>query len=262
MNIIRKLLGKLLYSITKALSAIMGTLIQGTESLVLFVKSITKGCFALLSMGGCLLFIFFATWGLRILADPIGLAFVLTLLLFPILGARFVAFMKYQKYIITEFLFNLSNHLIDGKKYQYKPFSEYKMAYKNAEQERIREEQRRYYEQQREWGERFKQQWQQQHSQGQGSQGNYGSYGGQGNYGQGFMNSTVDFKNKYEKSCDTLGVPYNVHKDQVKLAYRRKAKEFHPDLSKAPNATKMFQEITDANQFLNDENIQRYKNYL
>ena len=72
------------------------------------------------------------------------------------------------------------------------------------------------------------------------------------------MNPTLDFKNKFERSCDILGVPYDADRQQIKTAYRKKAKEYHPDLSKLPDATKRFQELNTAHEFLSDENLQRY----
>jgi curved DNA-binding protein CbpA len=55
-------------------------------------------------------------------------------------------------------------------------------------------------------------------------------------------------------------VPHNADKYEVKLGYRKKAKEYHPDLNKSPDATKIFQEINNAYEFLSDDNIERYKN--
>lgn len=69
----------------------------------------------------------------------------------------------------------------------------------------------------------------------------------------------TEFKQKYEKSCDILDLPYDTDKYQVKLAYRKKAKENHPDINRSPDATSKFQEINDAYGFLSDENIERYK---
>ena len=253
MNVMKKISSKILYGVAKALSVIMDSLIQLIETMVLFVGGFLKGCLAVASMGGCLFFLLFANLGFRILKNPVALSTILFLLAFLMLGGKLVSYLKYLKYIITEFLFNTANYLIDGINYQYKAFSEYKGAYKKAEEEKIREEQRRYYEQQREWEERFKQQWyQQNHQRGQGS---YGGY-----EGQGYVNPTVEFKNKYERSCEILGVSYDADKHQVKTAYRRKAKEYHPDLSKLPDATKIFQDIAAAYQFLSDDNMQRYKN--
>lgn len=56
-----------------------------------------------------------------------------------------------------------------------------------------------------------------------------------------------------------LGIPYGTDEYQVKLAYRKKAKEYHPDINKSANATQKFQEISSAYEFLSQENIDRYK---
>ena len=56
-----------------------------------------------------------------------------------------------------------------------------------------------------------------------------------------------------------LGINYAADKYEIKLAYRKKAKEYHPDINKAANATEMFQKINDAYEFLNEDNIERYK---
>ncbi|SMB80780.1 DnaJ domain-containing protein [Desulfonispora thiosulfatigenes DSM 11270] len=252
MSLIKKIIGKAIYVIAKALDVLMDSLIQIIETMVSFIisltKSITKGCFALLSMGGCLIVLLFASsLTIRVLMDPFALFIVVFLLAFPVLGTRLVSYLKYLKYITTEFLFNLANYLMDQKKYQYKAFNEYKVAYKKAEEERRREEQRHFYEQQRKREEQFKQQWYQQNS--QRWQGSYGNYSG---YGDSYINPSVDLKTKYKKSCDILGVPYDADKEQFKMAYRKKAKEYHPDLNKDPDAAKKFQEIKDAYEFLND----------
>ncbi|MCC5910099.1 MAG: DnaJ domain-containing protein [Clostridiaceae bacterium] len=258
MRLIKKMLGKALYGMTKIMCIIMEGLIQLIENTVVFVGSFFKGCLALASMGGCLFFLIFVHLGFRVLMHPAGLSTILFLWMFLIFGGKFASYLKYIKYITTEFLFNTANYLMDEVNYQYKAFNEYKAAYKKAEEDRIREQQRQYYEQRRKWEERFKQQWDQQNS--QRGQGNYGGYGGQGSYSHGFVNPTVEFKNKYERSCDVIGVSYDADKPQIKSAYRKKAKEYHPDLSKAPDATKIFQEITAAYEFLSDDNIQQYKN--
>lgn len=255
MSVINGMLGLMIYGVAKALFMILDFIIQLIETLVLFVRSITKGCLALISMGGCLFILLFAgPLGFRLLTDPYALLTLVFVLSFPKFGTRLASFLKYLKYVSTEFLFNLSNHLMDSKKYKFKSFSEYKMDYKRAEEQRIRKEQLRYQEQQRQWEEQFTKQWHQQSSQSW-----QGCYGGQGSYSNGFVNSTAEFKKKYEKSCDILGVTYNSDKSLIKLAFRKKAKVYHPDLSKDPDTVKKFQEINDANEFLNDDNIEKYK---
>lgn len=52
---------------------------------------------------------------------------------------------------------------------------------------------------------------------------------------------------------ETLGVSKSASKDEIKKAYRRLAKEYHPDRNKAPNAAEKFKEATDAYEMLSDD---------
>jgi curved DNA-binding protein CbpA len=47
-----------------------------------------------------------------------------------------------------------------------------------------------------------------------------------------------------------LGIPRGSKIEEIKKAYRRKAKEFHPDRNKSPNAQEKFIEITEAYEVL------------
>lgn len=121
------------------------------------------------------------------------------------------------------------------------------------EDARRREQQKRQAEQQRLWEERFKQWYEYQQFQG-------GNARTEGDFsGQSFVNPSIEFKNKYEKCCDLLEVPYDSDIYQIKLAYRKKAKTYHPDTNPSPNATKLFQEINNAYEFLSVDNMERYK---
>ena len=255
MDIFKRILGKILFAIAQLISVILDIVIKLIETIVTFVRSIAIGFVALIGMGGCLILMLLAgPFGILILANPVVLLTLLFFVVFPILGTKFVSYLKYLKYILTEFLFDRANYLIDGISYRFQSFDEYKYAYKRMEEERKRREQQRHYaEQQREWEERFRQWYEYQNSQRE----NY-SYDRQTNYGYNYANPNMEFKNKYEKSCDLLGVPYNADKYQIKLAYRKKAKEYHPDLNKSPDATSIFQQINEAYEFLSDENIERY----
>lgn len=261
MNMLKKIAGKSLYFIAQLISMILGGLISITEIIVSFVINIAKGFMGFIGIGGCLLIIMFAApFGLIVLLNPIILVTILFFVIFPILGTKFISYLKYIKYTMTEFLFDRAEHLIDGKKNEFKSFNEYGNKYKKMEEDRKnRERQQRQAEQQKQWEERFRQWGEYQGSQ-QGN-GNYQWQGQNAGYGNGqtYVNPTTEFKSKYEKSCDLLGVGYDIDKYQVKLAYRKKAKEYHPDLNKAPDATKMFQQINDAYEFLSDDNIERYK---
>jgi len=56
-------------------------------------------------------------------------------------------------------------------------------------------------------------------------------------------------KNYYE----ILGVSQDASKDEIKRAFRQKAREFHPDVNKAPDAAEKFKEIGKAYETLSNE---------
>lgn len=47
-----------------------------------------------------------------------------------------------------------------------------------------------------------------------------------------------------------LGIPVNSHPDDIKRAYRKKARLYHPDINPAPEAKDMFIQVTEAYEFL------------
>ena len=52
---------------------------------------------------------------------------------------------------------------------------------------------------------------------------------------------------------EVLGVPRNAGQDEIKRAYRRLARQNHPDMSKAADAEERFKEINEAYQVLSDQ---------
>ncbi len=50
-----------------------------------------------------------------------------------------------------------------------------------------------------------------------------------------------------------LGVSKTASQDEIKKAYRRLARKYHPDVSKEPNAEKKFKEVGEAYEVLKDE---------
>jgi curved DNA-binding protein len=58
----------------------------------------------------------------------------------------------------------------------------------------------------------------------------------------------VEFKDYYQ----TLGVAREAPADEVKKAYRKLARKYHPDVSKEPDAEKRMKEVNEANEVLSD----------
>jgi molecular chaperone DnaJ len=61
---------------------------------------------------------------------------------------------------------------------------------------------------------------------------------------------------------DILGVPKNASPEEIKKAFRKKAKEYHPDTNKSPEAESLFKELGEAYDVLSDGNKRQvYDNY-
>ncbi|WP_283678700.1 molecular chaperone DnaJ [Lentilactobacillus sp. Marseille-Q4993] len=58
---------------------------------------------------------------------------------------------------------------------------------------------------------------------------------------------------------DILGVSRDASEDDIKHAYRRLSKKYHPDINKAPDAEQKFKDITEAYEVLGDQ--QKRANY-
>jgi curved DNA-binding protein len=57
---------------------------------------------------------------------------------------------------------------------------------------------------------------------------------------------------QYKDYYKTLGVARDASQTEIKRAYRRLARKFHPDVSKEPNAEERFKEVNEANEVLHD----------
>lgn len=51
---------------------------------------------------------------------------------------------------------------------------------------------------------------------------------------------------------EVLGVAKSAGADEIKRAYRRLAKKYHPDVNKSPGAEEKFKEINEAYEILSD----------
>lgn len=258
MNMMNKLFGEIIYYFAKLVELLLDGLIVITEVIVNIVKGLAKGFLALISMGGCLLiFLLAGPLGLYILFNPVFIFIALLTILVIVGGTKLISYLKYRKYMITEFLFDWADYYRKGKEKTFKSFDEYGAKYKDMEEEKKRKEwKKKQEEEQRQWEERFRQWNEYQRQSGGFNQGGY-SQGGYG--GQTYQNPSIEFKQKYEDSIKLLGLSIDADIYEIKLAYRKKAKEYHPDINKAENATEMFQKINEAYEFLNEANVERYK---
>jgi len=57
---------------------------------------------------------------------------------------------------------------------------------------------------------------------------------------------------KYKDYYSVLGVDRNASADDIKRAYRKLARKYHPDVSKEPNAEEKFKEVAEAYETLKD----------
>ena len=57
---------------------------------------------------------------------------------------------------------------------------------------------------------------------------------------------------KFRDYYEVMGVPRTATAEQIKSAYRRLARKYHPDVSKEPDAEAKFKELQEANEVLKD----------
>ena len=52
---------------------------------------------------------------------------------------------------------------------------------------------------------------------------------------------------------EVLGVSKSASKDEIKKAYRKLSKQYHPDINKEPDAAEKFKEVNEAYEVLSDD---------
>ena len=57
---------------------------------------------------------------------------------------------------------------------------------------------------------------------------------------------------------EILGVSQTASQQEIKVAFRKLAKKYHPDISKLPNAQELFVQATEAYEILSDPVFRRY----
>ncbi|MDL2310778.1 J domain-containing protein [Peptostreptococcaceae bacterium OttesenSCG-928-C18] len=263
----KKVWGKFILGLARFIEVVVGGLSKGVSYVVNLVSQVGKALWSAILVFACGGFFFLGPF---ILLSPGILSIVLILILIfvviPILGRKFVSFLEYVNYSAVEFLRNYGDYLINNKE-NFKSYGDFSKDYKDRKRREEQEREEKQRQQNDFWEEIFKN-----FTQGSGGfyytnmndedfRSQFGGYTGQqgyGGYNQGYANPLDDFKTKYKESCTILGVPENTDKYEVKTAYRKLAKKYHPDINKSPEATEMFQKVNSAYEFLSEENIARY----
>ena len=271
-----KILGYLNKFIGTIIDYVLRFVILIVEVLVNIFSSVRQLFGYILSMGGCLLilFIFNPLIFFPIISNPFVLGLIVFSIIIPIIGQIAVSYLKYIHYMATEYFYDKADKYLLGREASYKNIKDYGDKYKkDKEEERIRLEEERRKKEEEERKRRFEE-----FTGGSGTYWNFGDFSnfeeffrnaqqqGGGYYnqsGQNYQGSSrgSSFESQYEEACKVLGVSSSADKYEIKLAYKKMAKKYHPDLNKDPGATEKFQEINNAYDFLSDENIENYKKF-
>lgn len=227
--------------------------------LVSLFKSVQQVLVTILLFGGCfVILILFSVISLSVRSWPF-LLFFLTLV-FPLVGPIAISYLKYLQYMITEYFYEKADYYLLGKNVTYEKMGDYGRRYQRKVQEEERKAQEEAFRQSFEdflgggnfyWHFGPFEQGDFQEEFYRRSQGGY--------YQQAQGHSPDSFRTKYEEAISTLGLSPQADKYEIKLAYRKMAKLYHPDINKEEGATQKFQQINDAYEFLNDDNIARYQ---
>lgn len=247
----RKVLGNFYKGVGRVLEIITEILIVVLDLVIGLIDNVRKlfAVFGLLIILGLI----FPFLGIILLMNRYVQIALLVFFVVPVLGKGLINFLRYSQYVITEYFYDKSEYYLTGKSQRFTGLGGYSADYwRKKEEAQRRESQRRAYEQQKMWEEMFRNYYEQ--------ASRNSNYGGQYTNNSGnFYNPTNDFITKYKESCRILGIEPTTDKYAIKLAYRKMAKKYHPDINKSPDATEKFQKINEANEFLSEANIDRYE---
>ncbi len=253
-----KFFGKILHGLATGLGTFFNVLINIMNVIVVTFEGIRQLLFMIFIFGCSTIFIFPI---IPLLLPKEVMYFIFAVIFIPILGPKFISFLRYINYTLTEWMYDRADSMITGQKVGYESISDYSDKYiYEQEQMRRRQREEEARRQQEEMNRRFEE-----FVRNFGGYQDSRTYGGY-NQGQhtGFNGvNDIGFKEKYEKACQTLGISVDTDIYEVKLNYRKLAKKYHPDINKDPSATTMFTKVNEAYEFLTEENIKKYKqNYL
>lgn len=164
-------------------------------------------------------------------------------LILPLFSRKILNLSIKYKYVLVNYFEERSKDIKNGNKHT-KKVSYYSNEYDKKIEEEILRRQR---EQQKQYEEFFR-------------NFSYGTYNNSQNYNNMYINN--DFKQNYEKNCDILRVSYMANIDEIKSRFRKLAKKYHPDINKDLDSIEKFKKIKEAYEFLSEENINRYKNFM
>ena len=254
----KKIYGNFLFALAKIIDIFFGGLIFIFETITRFGKSLRGFILPLITLIGCMVFIvpffFLFLFDERVLSF---IGFLILILILPLLGSGLTSALKYYRYVTTEYFYDKADNYRLGKNTK-KSFSDYGKDYTWKQEQAFRREQERRRQAENEKWERIFEDFFRQYNSQAGQRNTYGNYRPGGyNTNSGAYNPYYDFSSQYEKACDTLNLGYNTDEYEVKTAYRKLAKKYHPDLNREKGADEKFKKVNKAYEFLTKENIER-----
>lgn len=252
----KKIFGKFIHGLASVLNSIFNFLINILNAIV----TVFEGLSQVIMLIGCSVIFVLPLFFIAI--PPELFTIFLIIAVVPFLGKSFISLLRYGNYTLIEWMYDKADTLISGEKKGFDNLSDYAKKYKlDQERERRRQAEEERQRRQEEMNQRFEEFFQGFNFSGfDFDERNYNGGYNTGSYQNSSFVNDLGFKEKYQKACDTLGVPYTSDQYEIKLAYRKLAKKYHPDISQDPKATEKFQKINDAYDFLSSDNINKYKN--